>query len=75
MVALAQTETPRTTPGVRHALATILARRGADGRWSLDFTHNGRMIADVEKKGAPSRWITYRALSVLKHFRGLELPK
>jgi hypothetical protein len=74
MLALAQAETSRTTPRVRHAIATILARRRADGRWNLDFTHNGKMICDVEKKGAPSRWITYRALTVLKHFRGIELP-
>ena len=32
------------------------------------------MIADIEAKGRPSRWITFYALAVLRHFRGLVLP-
>jgi hypothetical protein len=26
---------------------------------------NGKMLADVEKRGAPSKWLTLRALQVL----------
>lgn len=72
MIALAQAQTPAGTAQVAHAIEAIRARRRPDGRWPLDFTHNGKMIVDIEKKGAPSRWITYRALFVLKHFAGLE---
>lgn len=73
LVALVQAETPRRSPRVRHALDTVLARRCSDGRWKLNSSNNGKMIADVEKKGAPSRWITYRALYVLEYFRGLDV--
>ncbi len=74
-LALAQAGVPRQSPGVRRALDAILARRGADGRWRLDFTLNGKMIAGVEKKGAPSRWITLRALLALAYFAGVALPE
>ncbi len=29
---------------------------------------NGQMWVDVEAKGKPSKWITYRALRLLDHF-------
>ncbi len=29
---------------------------------------NGKMIASVETKGQPSKWLTLRALQVLRHF-------
>jgi hypothetical protein len=31
------------------------------------------MWVDIEKKGKPSRWITYHALTVIKHFEGLQV--
>jgi hypothetical protein len=33
------------------------------------------MWADIEKKGKPSRWITYQALDVIKHFDGLDIHR
>jgi hypothetical protein len=74
MVALAQAGAPKRSPRVKHALETILSRRREDGRWNMEFSLNGKMIANVERLGRPSRWITYRALYALQHFRGLELP-
>lgn len=44
------------------------ARRGAGGRWKLDDSLDGKMLADVEKKGRPSKWITLRAAIVLQRF-------
>jgi hypothetical protein len=73
MVALAQAGAPKRSPRVKHALETILSRRRKDGRWNMEFSLNGRMIASVERLGAPSRWITYRALYALQYFRGLEM--
>lgn len=37
-------------------------------RWTLRTTFNGKMLADVEEKGRPSRWLTWRALSMLAAF-------
>jgi hypothetical protein len=74
MRALVEAEAPRRTPRVARAIDAILERRLPDGRWRLDFSWNGKMIADVEAKGRPSRWITYHVLRALRHFRGLALP-
>ncbi len=47
-------------------LDLVLARRDAGGRWTLENSFNGLMHVDVEVKGQPSRWLTLRALRVLK---------
>jgi len=53
---------PRLTP----ALRLILGKQDERGRWSLENALNGKMWADVEQKGRPSKWVTLRALRVLK---------
>jgi len=45
-----------------------------DGRWRLENSLNGKMRADVERVGKPSKWITYRACCVLKHFGSTASP-
>ena len=55
-------------PALDEALDHVESRRGADGCWKLDDSLNGKMLADVEKKGRPSKWITLRAAIVLQHF-------
>jgi hypothetical protein len=55
-------------PVLDEALDHIEAKRGPDGRWKLDVSLNGKMLADVERVGRPSKWITLHALTVLKHF-------
>ena len=37
-------------------------------RWTLRNSLNGKMVADVDTKGAPSKWLTLRALQALSHF-------
>ena len=44
-----------------------------DGTWRMENSLNGKMWVDIEKKGKPSRWITYHALSVIKHFEGIKI--
>jgi hypothetical protein len=48
------------------ALDLVASRADAQGRWKLQQTFNGRFWADIETKGAPSRWVTLRALEVLR---------
>lgn len=55
-------------PAVDDALDHIEKKRGADGRWTLDDSLNGKMHADIERKGRPSKWLTLRAMIVLQHF-------
>ncbi len=32
----------------------------------MEYSYNGKMWADVEVKGQPSKWVTLRALRVIK---------
>ncbi len=54
---------------MREAIGLIESRRQADGRWLLDNTHNEALpFAFVEQVDEPSRWITLRALRVLRWY-------
>jgi hypothetical protein len=49
------------------ALDILEAKRGADGRWPLDHAYHTASLVDYgEEEGKPSRWITLRALRVLR---------
>ena len=67
MWALAAHGEPRR-PEYELALEIIEAAASGQMRWTMRNSFNGKMIADIEKKGAPSRWLTLRALQVLDHF-------
>jgi hypothetical protein len=67
MTALATVGTPMSAALVQ-PLQVIRDKRTADGVWCLENTFNGKMWADVEVKGQPSKWITLFARIVLDHF-------
>lgn len=49
------------------ALDVLESKRGADDRWPLDHAYHDRLLVDLgEREGGPSRWITLRALRVLR---------
>ena len=50
----------------REALELVAAKSDAQGRWKLEMTMNGKWVVDIETKGEPSRWVTLRALQVLR---------
>jgi hypothetical protein len=51
---------------VEEAVATVLGRRQAEGRWLLDLRHRDTLHEELAGTvGAPNRWITLRALRVL----------
>jgi len=50
------------------AIELVKAAADEQMRWALRTTFNGKMLADVEEKGRPSKWLTWRALSALKAF-------
>ena len=54
-------------PQLANALQFILSKQDAQGRWKLENALSGKMWADIEEKGQPSKWVTLRALRVLKH--------
>lgn len=67
LVALAAHGEPRREE-YEQALSVVESAADPQRRWKLRNTFNGKMLADVEAKGEPSRWLTLRALQVLKHF-------
>jgi hypothetical protein len=54
-------------PRLAEAIEHVRSRRLEDGTWPLDWNPEGRTWFDVDDgNGKPSRWITLRALRVLK---------
>jgi len=53
-------------PRLEHALDFVLSKQDAQGRWKMEYTYNGKTWVDVEQKGKASKWVTLRALSVIK---------
>ena len=52
------------------AIELVENKRDADGRWTLENSHPGELGFDMgEEKGRASRWITLRAMRVLRWFR------
>jgi hypothetical protein len=49
-----------------NALQFILNKQDSQGRWKMERTLNGKMWADIEEKGKPSKWVTLRALRVMR---------
>jgi len=48
------------------ALELLLSKQDNLGRWKMEYTYNGKTWVDIEQKGEPSKWVTLRALRVLK---------
>ncbi|MBI2862906.1 MAG: nitrogen fixation protein NifH [Chloroflexi bacterium] len=42
-------------PRLKNAIELVLSKRGADGRWAMKHSLNGKMWADIEVKGKPSK--------------------
>jgi len=51
---------------IKDAFEVLLRKQGSDGRWILESSPVGRMHATLEQKGKPSKWITFKALKVIK---------
>ena len=62
-------------PRVAEAVRLIEGRRQADGTWRLDGRHDEDLdLPGCEPVGAPSRWITLRALRVLRWYEAAAQP-
>jgi hypothetical protein len=53
---------------MQDSIEKILSKQNDKGRWNLEATFNGRFQVNIEAKGKPSKWITYRAMNVLKKY-------
>ena len=62
-------------PRVDDAVHIVERRRQPDGRWLLDDSHDEALaIPFDETAGEPSRWITLRALRVLRWYEQDRAP-
>ena len=48
----------------------ILSKRGADGRWRLEYSYAGKTWFDLGAKRAPNKWVTLRARRALRGMGG-----
>ena len=63
MAALGQAGNPR----LANALALVISKQKQQGRWLQENSSTRKLWVDIqEKKGRPSKWVTLRALRVLK---------
>jgi hypothetical protein len=53
-------------PRLDEAVELVLSKQDAQGRWPMEYSYNGKMWIDVEEKGKPSKWVTLRAVRMLK---------
>jgi hypothetical protein len=51
---------------LERALEWLLSEQDEQGRWKNRYAYNGKLWADIEPQGQPSKWVTLRALRVLK---------
>jgi len=57
-------------PRLGNAIALVLSKQDHLGRWKMEYSYNGKTWVDIEEKGKPSKWVTLRALRVLKRVAG-----
>jgi hypothetical protein len=52
-------------PRLGNALRWVEAQQD-QGRWINRYAYNGKTVVDIERQGAPSKWVTLRACTVLR---------
>jgi len=55
---------------MEEAMEILRSKQTKEGRWKLENSFNGRMIKSIESKGAESKWVTFKALKVLRQAWG-----
>ena len=55
-------------PRLSHALEIIHEKQDVNGRWALDHDYTGKTWVEVGEQEQPNKWVTLRALRVLKSY-------
>ena len=53
-------------PRLANALNLIRQKQDAQGRWLMEYDYTGKTWIDFGPKKQPNKWVTLRALRVLK---------
>jgi hypothetical protein len=63
---------PEPDERMAEALEIVESKRDADGRWPLDHAYHDELLVNLgEREGEPSRWVTLRALRILRWAEGV----
>jgi len=55
---------------MEEAMNIVLAKQDDTGRWSIENSYNSdRLLIPIGPKGTPSKWITLRAMRILKRYQ------
>lgn len=54
-------------PRLKNAIQLIRDKQDQDGRWAMEYSYTGKTWVDFGEKKQPNKWVTLRALSVLKN--------
>lgn len=57
-------------PRLDRAFAWLLTRADAQGRWRNEYAYAGKTTVPIDRQGAPSKWVTLRACTVLRARHG-----
>jgi len=53
-------------PRLAETLAFIRSQQDEQGAWHLNFSYEGKMLVELGAKKESNKWVTLRALKVLK---------
>ena len=53
-------------PRLAHAVELVRGKQDSNGRWALEYDYTGKTWVDFGAKKRPNKWVTLRALKVLK---------
>ena len=53
---------------MQDAIDILISKQDNQGKWIMENTFNDRFLVNIEKKGQPSKWLTLKALTVLKRY-------
>jgi hypothetical protein len=53
-------------PRLANALKLVYEKQDKQGRWTLEYAYSGKTWVDFGEKKQPNKWVTLRALRVLK---------
>jgi len=48
----------------------LLSKQDRKGHWKMEYSYNGKTWVDIESRGEPSKWVTFRAIRVLQQIFG-----
>jgi len=55
-------------PRLKNALEFISSKKDSNGRWAMEYDYTGKTWVDFGPKKQPNKWVTLRAVRVLKNY-------